>query len=336
MTYPNQLSVRDRLQTETTKAHDDLAKAYLQDLAKLWHNTNLTLRGAIYAEYRNHFAERWNLVDAKKMGTLIRIERRISQILQEFKDGSKTYVDWALRDLYHHSVARHAWILDQITPPIFKVKIPNKRGMHEAAPDWQPPKPPPVAWGQRWDTWIDAYNAALNHNIKLGAMNGSTAEEATAEVDQTMPGSPRYTLWDSFQRIFAFEAQGAFVGGQNNVAQANGDMVEEEIWQTRYNDRVCEICDDMAGKTVDEVADEGESIPAHPNCRCFWETVPKKWADLLRSGNADDRDLAIDMEARGLVPYSMTVLDANGNPAASLIVSFQEWIKGAPMAVSGR
>lgn len=333
MSYPKQASVSKRLQDETIKAHDALAKDHLEALAKLWHHTSLALRGAIYAEYRNHFKDRWNLIDAKKMGTLIRIERKISHILNEFKDGSKVYVRWAIEDIYRHAIARQAWILDQVTPQSLQVKIPSKRRMHESD---LPDSKETVDWSHRWDTWIDAYFASLNNNIKLGAMNDTTADEAAAEVDQTKAGSPMYSLWDSLQRIFAFEAQGAFTGGQDDVAQANANMVEEEIWQTRYNIRVCDICIDMQGKTVEQADQEGEGIPAHPNCNCYWEVVPKAWADLLRSGNPEDQKLAIEMEARGLVHTSMNILDENGDLLGSAIVTFKEWLQGSPMAVSGQ
>jgi hypothetical protein len=64
--------------------------------------------------------------------------------------------------------------------------------------------------------------------------------------------------------------------------------------------------------------------------------VPKSYADLLRSGDDSDWDLARDMDDNGLVPNSLVIRDSSGAIAGKTIVSFNSWTKKNGFAVTSR
>ena len=72
------------------------------------------------------------------------------------------------------------------------------------------------------------------------------------------------------------------------------------------------------------------------NCHCFTEMVPASFAELLRSGDASDNELAAEMEREGIAPNALVIRDVNGSIIAKTIVDFERWVEGEPMAVSGQ
>ena len=64
--------------------------------------------------------------------------------------------------------------------------------------------------------------------------------------------------------------------------------------------------------------------------------VPASFAELLRSGDASDNELAAEMEREGIAPNALVIRDVNGSIIAKTIVDFERWVEGEPMAVSGQ
>jgi len=272
-----------------------------------------------------------------RSGAFNHIHAGISRSLALFQAVSTAEMRRAFRVTKWQSILRHAWILDQLTPASRQVRLPRPPGLHEAAVSKMAMgfslKPEaPVAWDARWSAWMDAYRPAVMQNIRMGAINESTIEDAMDEVDATRIGSPSTTLDKAMVRIFDFESQAAVAEGEDDVVEENDDLVQQEVWKTRGDKLVCDDCDANEGETA-ETADG--DIPLHPNCNCFWEVVPKSYAQLLRSGDEDDRALARMMQARGLVDISLTVRNDDGVIAGKAVVDFDGWTEGQPMVVEG-
>lgn len=62
------------------------------------------------------------------------------------------------------------------------------------------------------------------------------------------------------------------------------------------------------------------------NCRCYTRFVPKAWADMMRSGDSDERDAAQAMDDAGLVKDSMAIRSPKtGEIIARAVISFEDW-----------
>jgi hypothetical protein len=189
----------------------------------------------------------------------------------------------------------------------------------------------PEDWKSRWSSWVDLYNSALIGNVTMNAINKSDLGDAIAEVDATKANTPAFSIDDAMARIWEYEAMNQITEGLQDVTEINDDS-EVEIWRTRGDARVCEDCDENEGLSIDEA--DGV-IPYHPNCNCYYQMVPKDFADLLADGNEDDRALAHWMDAKGVVPNAMLVRGADGRIAGKVIVDFQDWMEGAARSISG-
>jgi hypothetical protein len=334
---PKQESVIERLEKETVSRVRDLEDTGVLAIRRLWNRTAGLIRQDIAGEYTRDFhRSTWNIVLAARFGTLNRIDQRVGGRLREFHEASLRYISGHLRELYKTSVLRNAWILDQVTPPSYQVRLPHSsvvlESMREGATVYQGPDVD-TSWKVRWNAWTDAYRGSLNQNLKLGAMNESTLDDALDEVDATQPGTPRSSLLDALERVYRHQAETTYIMGQGDVREANPDFEITEIWQNRYYKRVCEDCEMNQGLEREEA--DGE-IPLHPNCGCYWRMVPKSWAELLRSGNHSDRELARMMDAQGVVPNTMVVLDDNGNMVGSVIMTFDKWAEGQAKVIATR
>lgn len=313
-----------KIERETIHALDKLKSENVADIESLWLKTKEYLKMMIGYEYRKDFQHgNWNLVDVKIRGTIARIGRTARMVVANFREDAGQRFSAGLKKVYWESVYRHAYQLDITTPPSFKVKIPahpsfteaiNVRFGPEAVTDWR----------TRWAAWMDSYNANLESNLVLGAMNESLAADAAAEVDATMVGSPSFDIWDALNRIMLTEMAATSSLGESDIADANEDLDIVEIWKTREWERVCDDCEPNNGLPADEA--DGE-IPLHPNCACYYRLVPASWAELLRSGDADDVELAKQMDAQGRVPSSMLVRDDQGNLRGAVMITFDDWME---------
>lgn len=324
MGYPKQASVVKALQTESIKAVDAVQDKGWGKVQRLWGKTRQDLRNHIRDAYRHHIPQgNWDLPMATVTGARSAVMQGIDSRLAAFKENSHAAGKAALNAVYRESLLRHAWVLDQVTPPSIRVRIPHRLRLYESSQVSFMQGPEAAAqFADRWNGWVGAYSASIQHNLMLGMINGSTPDDAADEVDASRAGSPSLGILDALYRLFQSEAAYSLARGINEVAAANEAMDPVEVWQTRDNMRVCEICEANAGLTRDEADDD---IPAHPNCNCYWRLVPKSWADLLKSGDLDDQELSRIMDAKGLVPNAMVIRDADGNVAGQTIVTFDEW-----------
>lgn len=332
-----QQQVIQRLEKETLRSFDKIVAFGMNGVEKTWNKAKQRMEDAISKIYMDAFkSSTWNIVDATRMGLLRKIDMMVGAILSEYQEESVRSVSRVLREIYKDSVFHHAWMLDQVTPPSIKVKVPESPVLLEAdnnvmirtykGPDSD------TTWKVRWSAWQDAYRDALYQNLRLGALNESSLADARAEVNATRPGSPQSDMWDAFKRILEHQSEVSFVLAAMDVAVANPEMDVEEVWQTRYYDRVCEVCQDNEGLTRQET---NEEIPAHPNCGCYWRLVPRTWASLLKRGSDEDKKLARAMDAHGEVPNSMMVFNNEGKLVGSVVVKFNEWIEDHEMSVRG-
>ena len=325
MNYPTQGRVIERLENVAIKAVDDVRKKYFRELYKQWMMTRKDLKRVLWQAYREVAPlDTWNYASAKRTGTLNRINHETKQVIERFKHNSMTHVSHALNDIYKESALHQAWILDQVTPPSYKIRLPRKRRALESGRTQIYTGADALSkWRDRWEGWLDAYHTGLNHNVGLGAINDATIDSITDEVDATKAGSPSTDIWAALQRVYMNVSQISLAFGQTDVSDENADELgTEEVWQTRYNQRVCDECDGNAGQTRDDLDDD---IPAHPNCFCYWRVVPKEWASLLASGDPSEQDAAVRIDALGKMPTSMQLLGDDGKPKASVIINFEEW-----------
>lgn len=322
----------ERLELEAMRAIDKIAAHGLRDTQRAWDTAKSRMKEVISGIYLGQFQRStWNIVDATRYQTLNAIDMRVGSVLADYQDISVKIVSRTLREIYREAVLRQAWILDQTTPPNIRVNLPRSPIFFESARDYMGPDND-TSWKVRWSAWLDAYRDNLYQNLRLGSMNESTVGDARDEVDATRPGSPRSDMWDSFRRIVEHQVEVTNAAAAGDVVGANPDLGIEEIWQTRYYARVCEICQSNAGLTRDEA--DGD-IPAHPNCGCYWRLVPKSWASLLRNGSDKDKSLAKAMDAHGEVPNAMLVFNDDGNLVGSVIVKFNDWVQNSDQSIKG-
>jgi hypothetical protein len=331
MKFPNQLHVLEKLERESVKEIDGMRRDYLKQLFYMWGATRRDLKRIVWQAYKDVVPNGiWDYGTAKRSGALIRIQHETKASIELFKRHSTLLVSKSLNDLYKESILRQAWMLDQLTPPSYTIHLPKKQRVMESGRVTVTSGEDALAkWRARWEGWLDSYHSSLNHNINSAAIGDLAVDDVVDKVDTTRANSPSYDIWAALQRVYMDITQVSIAMGQSDVAESNEDVGEKTIWQTRYNQRVCEICDDNAGKEESET--DGD-IPAHPNCACYWRVVPKEWADLLASGDESEREAAIRLDATGQLPTSMVIMGADGNPRGHLIVNFNDWADESGMA----
>ena len=319
MSYSRQDSTLKKLQDFTGQRLKKQKDASAVKLRRLWANCRAQLKGAVLA----HYHPSTPMFNRTKHA----MAAQIRGIMQQFHAQSVPLLKNAAHDLHDQSVLLHAWMLDQVTPESTKIRLPARSSMREADIIDNP-----GAFEERWASWLDAYNSALVNNLFMGAINEQPASDAVDKVDQTKAGFPAYDLLSALNRIFEYESMSAINQGAADIGSANDEATEEEVWRTRGDLRVCDDCDANEGQNIEDVG----FPPLHPNCHCFTELVPASFADLLRSGDSADNELADQMEHDGVVPNALVIRNADGDIAAKAIVSFQQWQKGQPLTVTGQ
>jgi hypothetical protein len=327
MSYPRQNSVGSRLHRESVSALDSLGEKGLNELGAIWRQHRKEMQLAIVNAHNiaSRGAGNWNLATFNAVAKP-RLENELGIVLDKFRALTTHTFKKSLNALYGQSLMRYAWILDQLTPPSRNVMIPHRNKLHEAAvvgtfygvQDQ-------AEWADKWDLWVKSYKSALIDNLAFGASNESPISEAIAEIDVTAANTPKSTLLNAMIRLYEFAAVEAIAEGENTIGEMNGDMVEVEIWKTRGDLNVCDQCAGNEGLPLEDC--DGE-IPAHPNCHCYSQIVPREYADLLASGDEDDRALARDMDKQGIVPNALVIRNDDGQVAAKTIVTFNQWTKG--------
>jgi len=254
----------ERFEIENLRSIDKISGAGLNVLKQMWGEAKDSMKGIIADEYRRNFPHgTWSMIDSPQatINVINSIDKRVASVLAAYHHASITMSSVVFKDVYFHGVLRNAWLIDQVTPPSYDVKLPKSPMFKEADLIYRGPESD-TAWKVRWSAWMDSYRSALNQNLRLGAMNDSDMADAASEIDATRPGSPQSDIWNAIERIFSNQSNVVYSSAQHDVAEANPDLEIVEIWQTRYYDRVCDICDGNRGLTRDEADSD---IPAHPN-----------------------------------------------------------------------
>jgi hypothetical protein len=322
-----QSQVLERLEQESVRAFDKMVDAGSAELHTHWEQTKTWLKMLIRHEYAQDFRrDAWNLMDAHRLGTFERIRKKAYELLNRFHEESLVLAEGHFKTLRRESVLRNAWMLDQVTPPSQRVVLPLGFTMREAKVYEE------TQWNDRWGAWLTSYQASLNNNLRMGAMNNSNVNDAADEVDATRPGSPSADMWSALDRIYQHESTSIYASSQLDVSKVNDQFNLTEVWQTRYYKRVCDLCEGNRGLTREEASDD---IPAHPNCNCFWRIVPATWAQLMRSGNLDEREIAKAMDAADEVPDMMLVLNDKGELVGAATVEFGDWIQDKMKVIVG-
>lgn len=319
--------VVERLEKEVRTAMRKLERGSIAGLQGLWDKTKEDIKAGLIVEYKRAVPTgRWNVNNAKSSGAIFRMEHSIMKHMDGFKALAKSYINSEIRKHFEHEYYTSAYILDQVTPPSCRVKLNptmKESAMKEATISAGPMAA--VKWYQRFDGWANAYESGLRQNIMLNAINSGLADDVAAEVDATRAGTPAITFWDAMGRLFLTELLNAQAMAREQMVGLNDNMVADEIWQTREDEKVCEICGPLDGLTREEAeaVDPEADMPMHPNCRCFWRVMPKDWIELSKS----DPVLAHALDVAEAVPDGMYIRDNQGNIKAAVVVSFTDWAK---------
>lgn len=328
MKFPTQLSTVNRLQKSVNDDMEVVRLKWASELWKEWRSCRRDLISGIVHAYmvmKEHGG--WDHRRLRMTGMENQLRAYFRRRLAQFHATSVVLMRKAFADIKKQSALRHAWFLDQVVPVNKQVRLPDYARSREA----QLPGDPEI-WVDRWGMWLDAYDEALARNVAMNAMNQGSLNDAMAEVDATRVNTPAYPIAGALDRMFDFEAFAAQMQGEDDIAQTNEDLIDEEIWMVSSRANVCDDCMDNEGKTAEDV--DGD-IPLHPNCGCFWEMHPKSYGDLLRSGRAEDRELAAQMERLGIDGGSLVIRNEDGEVAAKVVVSFGEWLKGQGVTLFG-
>jgi hypothetical protein len=322
MSYRHQDSTLKDLQKKTDKDLRNLSAKGQYDLNVAWEDCRSRLRNEIISAHKA--AGTWNRHGFNRVRSTLSL--RVNSILQQFHAKTVPLVKHSVKAIYYASMLRHGWMLDQVMPDSKAVKIPRIQRLAEADIIDNP-----ADFEALWSSWMDAYNSALIHNLGLNALNEGSLDDAVEEVDATRANTPSYKLIDALSRIFDWESASAISEGERLIAGLNEDALNEEVWRTRGDLRVCDDCDANEGMSVEDVG----YPPMHPNCNCFTQMVPSSFAELLRSGDEADISLADQMERDGVVPNAMVIRDADGNISGKVIVDFHQWLKDQEIIISG-
>ena len=306
-----------RMEQQTRIAQRRLEDGYNAMLLKLWKGTLADIRATVLDTYRQDFGRgTWDLVGAQTRGTLSRINDRSAERLLLFKAEATLLIERSLAHIHNQERLRALWMIDQTTPQSFLPKAPP-RSVREA----DNPRDAKATWSVALNAWVDNYQSQLANNLRMEALHEGDAHDAADEPEATRVAGydPAY----KFSSMFAGESIREEADARRDIFDGNDDVVEEEIWVTMEDGIVCEICAGYDQKPLSEVEDD---IPAHYNCRCYTRFVPKAWADMMRSGNSDERDAAQAMDDAGLVKDSMAIRSPKtGDIIARAVISFEDW-----------
>jgi hypothetical protein len=315
-TQPQALKRLTRETRQSVRALEDQGREFL---LAVWDATKHDLETLIIREYRQDFPKgNWTAAGAAHRDTLGRIQRAAGERLDHFRSQVREFFPGAMRELAEHEAHRQLWMLDVLTPPSLRVKPPMLKPREALAPqDYS------AGWYEALDNWVQAFQETLGANLRLEALHEGGAMDAADEVGSTLIGG--FDPSDKFKALFTNQALLAQQAARDGVADSNEELVAEEIWRTMEDTGVCPICDPRDGVSLSEIGDE---IPAHFNCRCFSQLVPRDWATLLRSGDPDDREVARMMDDADMVPNAMAVRGPNGELTAHFTIDFNKWTQG--------
>lgn len=331
MSYPTQQGTLKKLEDQTRRDGRALEDACCARLVDLWNRTKDEMRGSILNTYRKHFgSDTWDTSSVHAKGTLHVISQQVMNSLTLFHNQASTLFKSSMKDAYLGEMAHQLWMLDMLTPPSYLPKAPEKaKALRESdAPDFK------TGWAQALVEYLHAYHNTLITNLRMEALHGGSLSDAADEVDASKIDGfePTYKLSSALTNLILQVQRDA----RDDGSGVNQDLVAEEIFQTMEDEAVCPDCSSQDGKNMEDVDMSLDHIFGF-NCRCFSRIVPVEFADLLRSGDADEKQAALEMDARGLVPDAMAISDENGRLKAHISVKFADWVDSERgMSIMGR
>jgi hypothetical protein len=327
MAYPKQSSTQARLETLIRKDMRIMERRTLKKIFKLWKLYKNYIKQSIYLSYRSVVPHgEWNLVVAKNSNVMHQIGFNVRKLMNEFRHEAKHILKQEFKKHYLEEYLRNAWLMDMITPKHIKINLTPKVNTIESVRIYTG-RNALVKWFERFEQWTLSWEDTVRANIMLNAMHEKTVEDTTATIDSTRVSG--FDLWGVFNRLVFTELLSVQAEARQDFANANQNIILEEIWQTAEDERTCPECSDNDQKTRDEV-NEDDNIPLHPACRCFWRTVPKTFADLAKS----DPALARQLDTQRVVPDSMAILNDKGQLTAMATISFNKWQKDSLKGIS--
>jgi len=329
MAYPKQKSWLKRMERDTIGSSRIAEERETARLRTMWEATKYTMKSRIREEYRKAFAHGvWDLSRARSSGALVRIQKHTTACLDLFGASAAPFMATHLNQAKKERVLRLAWMLDMTSPPMVRPKVGGARlrlkeaNVTGSVHVYSGPEAE-ASWLERFGEWLRGYDESLNRNITLGALNNSTPDDAAQEVDAARTGNRSMDFWDKIDSIFRNERQRAEAEGSVMFGAENEDMLAEEIWQAEGDEATCEDCDELDGYSRADAEKGGDTIPLHPNCRCYWRIVPKAWSEYLRSL---DPEQARALDDKGIAPDAMALRDPETGKIGGLIwIDFKDW-----------
>jgi len=314
--FTDQKAILAKLEKETRVAQRDLENDNVRHMMSGVSETKRMMRDLIVSEYMNDFGSlQWDLPTAKHRGTLLRIEKGLTEILNSFGRLAVKHLHDSIVKNRQQEVLRGLWMLDNTVPPKTNVYALNGLEIKES----DIPLEGEPEWSLKIHTWNELLKRQAMSQLQAQALHRTSISDAAKAVDAKIPlPQGNYDYESLLERLTTNEILNAQAAGRGDVAEANSDIVEQEVFLTLDDARVCDECDQEEGKEVDE----SNQPPLHVNCRCYTSIVPKQWADLLRSGDSDDNELANHLEDLGLVPTSMAIRGPDGELQGRVVVEF--------------
>lgn len=331
MAYPRQGTWLRKMNQETLAASRLGEERECERLRAMWNAAKFSMKAHIREEYRKAFPKgAWSLTAARQSGAMVRIQRQVKTTLDLFGHSAAPYMAEAFNSAKRERVMRLAWMLDMTSPKMVRPKVAGQRlKLREASANASgmvnvyTGAEAEATWLQRFGEWLNAYERTLYTNIELGAINGSTPDDAAQEVEVARPGNRAVDFWDRIDTLFRTTRLAAEAEGAASFMDDNSDMLLEEVWTAQADARVCEDCAALDGDTRAEAEQAGAEPPLHPFCRCYYRIVPKAWSEYLRSLDPEQADA---LSSRGIAPDAMAVRGDDGKVAALVWVEYKDWL----------
>ena len=320
MGYAKQRTRLEALELTNRRAMYAHEQATVKDLADKFQRTKEALKGELARVYTHCFHhEASEFRKAKQMGFEDHWRKASAAVVSGFLHEAAVAFNKHLNTNWKEEVLRQCWALDMTTPAHIRVKVPQLRRAQESAIEGIVTIAPRADWLTRWAAWISGYADNVTRNVNMATFDGADLEAMLKKVDSTKVGQPSVDVWAALERMARTEMLYQQQGARDEAMAANGELVEEEVWQTMEDTSVCEICADNLGSTRTDASDD---IPVHPNCRCFWRLVPKEFGELMRS----DPEAAAALDERGIAPDALVIWDAEHKEIKAMaVVDFEEW-----------
>lgn len=278
-----------------------------------------------------------------------RIEAYMERRVREFRGQARTVLHQTMRQSYRMQYLTSCWILDQVTPPNYRVRPRRnvdhykvtgtvQRGIGKKSEEamvlvspeasrlvesWfdEPSDAPanrtedgeatPSPLG-RMDSYLKAWGGTALVGLGMAATYNSDPDEVGGKIENTSAGGQNMDY--ALSRLVKTQVEVSVMDADDDVTADWGDLEEERFWGTMEDERVCDIC---ASQEDLPEAEWEYHLPAHPGCRCYPKRKPKSF-----------KALAGDMGVPGADDRDMVFRDPDtGKPVGVVLVSFDNWMQ---------